>query len=87
MNIDKVRSDLRRSGARSLLRMAMNQKEAQCILTGLCRYYFKHQGVGFCISELLGHSCRVEKSRLEELSPPQADETPTLTLTLLPFCE
>ncbi len=87
MSIEKLRAELRRSGARSLLRMAMNQKEAQCILTGFCRYYFKHQGIGFCISELLGHSCRVEKSRLEELSPPQVDETLNQTLTLLSFRE
>jgi hypothetical protein len=83
MNIEKIRAELRRLGTCNLLRMAMNQKEAQCILTGLCRYYFRHQGVGFCISELLGHGCRVEKSRLEELSPPQVDETLNQTLTLL----
>ncbi len=87
MNIERIRAELRRLGACSLLKMAMNQKEAQCILTGLCRYYFRHQGVGFCISELLGHGCRVEKSRSEELSPPQVDETLNQTLTMLPFRE
>ncbi len=87
MDIERIRAELRRLGACSLLKMAMNQKEAQCILTGLCRYYFRHQGVGFCISELLGHSCRVEKSRLEELSPPQVDEALNQTLILLSFRE
>jgi len=86
MNIDKMRAELRRSGVCSLLRMAINQKEAQCILVGLCPYYFKYQGVGFCISELLGHSCQVEKLRkLEEEPPLHVDETLNLKFTFLPF--
>ncbi len=84
MNIDKMRAELRRSGARSLLRMAINQKEARCILVGLCPFYLKYQGVGFCISELMGHSCQAEKFRkLEEERPLQVDEMPNLTLALL----
>lgn len=85
MNIHEMRAELRKLGARSLLRMAMNQKEAQCVLLGFCPFYIKYRDVGFCISELLGHSCQVERLRkLEEHPPLQADEMYNVTLPFFP---
>jgi len=82
MSIDTVRAELRRLGAGRLLKMAINQKESRCILIGLCPFYFKYQGNGFCVSELLREGYQVERIRKlqEELS--QDDERLNISLTL-----
>ncbi len=60
-DILKFRSELKQLKRVSLLRLAFNQKEGDCALTGPCPFYLTYRGYGFCVSELLGESCQAEK--------------------------
>ncbi len=57
----KFRSELKQLKRVSLLRLAFNQKEGDCALSGPCPFYMTYRGYGFCVSELLGQSCQAEK--------------------------
>jgi hypothetical protein len=36
-------------------------------MNGLCPFYFKHKGYGFCLSEVLSKGCELQnRERLEE---------------------
>ena len=61
------RAELRRLRPADLLKMASNQKGHHCVLNpnGSCEFYFKYKGFGFCVSELSGQGCQVEKARQE----------------------
>ena len=63
----ELRAELRRLGPADLLKMASKQKEHNCVLnpSGLCQFYFKYKGFGFCVSELSGQGCQAEKARQE----------------------
>jgi hypothetical protein len=58
------KAELRRLRPADLLKMASDQKEHNCVLNpnGLCQFYFKYKGLGFCVSELSGQGCQAEKS-------------------------
>ncbi len=70
-DILKFRSELKQLKRVSLLRLAFNQKEGDCALTGPCPFYLTYRGYGFCVSELLGESCQAEK--LGEILPDEDD--------------
>ena len=57
------RSELKKLGAVTLLKMAFSQKEKRCVLSGLCPFYLNYKGYGFCVSEILGEGCQDEKLR------------------------
>jgi hypothetical protein len=57
------RSELKKLGAVTLLKMAFSQKEKRCVLIGLCPFYLNYKGYGFCVSEILGEGCQDEKLR------------------------
>jgi hypothetical protein len=61
----KLKAELRILGPPDLLKMASEQKEHHCVLNpiGPCQFYFKYKGFGFCVSELSGQGCQVEKAR------------------------
>jgi hypothetical protein len=48
----------------NLLKMAFCQKEKKCVLGGVCPFLLEYQCMLFCVSEILGQGCQVEKSRL-----------------------
>ena len=52
-------------GLADLLKVAARQTEHNCVLSpsGPCQFYFKYKGFGFCVSELSGQGCQVEKAR------------------------
>jgi hypothetical protein len=61
--IAKFRSELKKLGGVTLLKMAFSQKEKQCVLRGLCPFYLNYKGCGFCVSEILGEGCQDERLR------------------------
>jgi len=48
----------------NLLKMALCQKEKKCVLGGVCPFLLEYQCILFCVSEILGQGCQIEKSRL-----------------------
>lgn len=49
-------------GTKELLGTAANQKLQKCIVSNkLCRFHFRYGRFEFCVSELSGKSCEVER--------------------------
>jgi hypothetical protein len=61
MNFHSVRLELCRLGNKNLFKILMNQKESKCLLNGFCSLLFKYEGYTFCLSEVLGQGCEIEK--------------------------
>ena len=55
---------LRQMGKRNLFKMAFSQKEKNCMLGGACPFLLEYHYILFCVSEILGQGCQIEKSRL-----------------------
>jgi hypothetical protein len=83
MNVLKSRAELRKMKRGNLLKLAAYQRISKCLIGGVaCRFYLHHKGHTFCVSEILGQSCQIEKlKRLEELS--QEEEKIDLSLPLI----
>jgi hypothetical protein len=63
MNADEARSELRRMKKRNLLKLTADQRISKCLIgSRTCGLYLQYKGFYFCISEILGQSCRVEMS-------------------------
>jgi hypothetical protein len=80
------KAELKKLGAVTLLKMAFNQKEKRCVLSGLCPFYLNYKDYGFCVSEILGEGCQDEK--LRELCPDkevQSENQSSDTLLQLPI--
>ena len=56
-----------------LLKMAFCQKEKKCILGGVCPFLLEYQGILFCVSEIMGEGCQIEKLRLLSDENDQSD--------------
>ena len=48
----------------NLLKMAFCQKEKKCLLGGTCPFLLEYQCILFCVSEIMGQGCQIEKLRL-----------------------
>ncbi len=46
-----------------LLKMAFSQPEKNCVLGGTCPFLLNYQEILFCVSEVLGQGCQMEKLR------------------------
>jgi hypothetical protein len=55
----------------NLLKMALCQKEKKCVLGGICPFLLEYQCILFCVSEILGHGCQIEKLRLLSIESAQ----------------
>ncbi len=55
---------LRQMGKRDLFKMAFSQKERNCLLGGACPFLLEYHRILFCVSEILGQGCQIEKLRL-----------------------
>ena len=65
MDILEAKHELQKTRARDLFKMAMDQKLSRCLVGGrTCGYSLLYKGIRFCVSELLGKGCLLE--RLEE---------------------
>ena len=85
MDFHLIRRELRRLGVKNLYEMVMNQKESKCILNGLCSFYFKYRGYGFCLSEVLGKGCELQKPEELQMKICHNDETLNSSLLLSIF--
>ena len=61
----QFKSELRTMRKEDLLRMVSSQKERKCVLGGLCRFLLEYRRILFCVSEILGQGCQVERQRLD----------------------
>jgi len=70
-------------GINKLLKMATNQKIQKCIIiNNTCRFHFRYRNFNFCVSEIIGESCEIERlDKLEEIF--QRDDGPVFLHPLL----
>jgi hypothetical protein len=57
----KLKAELRKMTKGDLLRMVLSQKERKCLLGGVCPFLFEYQRTLFCVSEILGRGCQMER--------------------------
>jgi len=76
MDVYQTRHELRKMGRRHLLRLVSAQRVSKCLIGGrACCLHLHYEGFNFCISEIVGEGCQVEKSaKVEEVYQSQ-DET------------
>ncbi len=74
MDFHSVRAEVRRLGKKRLFKMLTGQKESRCLLNGLCSLRFEYKGYTFCISEVLGEGCELEKLKKLEQEACEAEE-------------
>jgi hypothetical protein len=60
----QARAELKQMAKANLFKMAFCQKERKCVLGGVCPYLLEYQCILFCVSEILGQGCQMEKLRL-----------------------
>ena len=82
--IFQVRAELRRMAKANLLKMAFSQKEKDCLLGGgTCPFLLHYHCILFCISEILGQGCQIEKLRLlSDQNTQNEDENPQKAVKL-----
>jgi len=67
MDVYQARNELRRMSRRYLLGLASTQRISKCLISDqLCCLHLHYQGLNFCISEITGEGCQVEKSAKSE---------------------
>lgn len=63
MDIHNTRYELQRMSKGSLFKLAMEQRLSKCLVGGVtCGFTLQYKGIRFCVSELLGEGCLVERS-------------------------
>ena len=82
MDYLKARIELQRTIKRDLFKLALNRRISNCLIGGRpCGFLFQYKGSNFCVSEILGNGCQVE--RLEQLE--QLFDEKEKVNSLLPF--
>jgi hypothetical protein len=62
MDILEAKRELQKMRARNLFKMAMDQKLSRCLVGGrICGHSLLYRGIRFCVSELLGKGCLLER--------------------------
>ncbi len=72
-DVFKLKAELRKLRERDLLRMVLNQKERKCVLGGKCPFLLEYRRILFCVSEILGQGCQVERQRLDSGQDAQSE--------------
>ena len=63
MDILNTRCELQRMNRGDLFKLAMDQRLSKCLVGGItCGFTLQYKGIRFCVSELLGKGCLVERS-------------------------
>ncbi len=63
MSVYQIRNKLRRMSRRYLWSLASAQRISKCLVGGrTCCLHLHYQGFNFCISEIMGEGCQIEKS-------------------------
>jgi len=60
----QFKAELRRMRKGDLLRIVLSQKERKCVLGGVCRFLLEYRRILFCVSEILGQGCQVERQKV-----------------------
>ena len=82
MSVYRARNELRKIGRANLFKLASRQRISRCVVSGeTCGFYLHYKGFGFCLSEILGQGCQIE--RMEKLE--DRDGTLLETDDRLPF--
>jgi len=62
MDILEAKRELQKMPTGNLLKMAMDQKLSKCLVGGKnCGYSLLYRGIRFCVSEILGKGCLLER--------------------------
>jgi len=62
MDILEAKCELQKMRARNLFEMAMEEKLSRCLVGGrTCGHSLLYRGIRFCVSELLGKGCLLER--------------------------
>ena len=69
----KFKAELRKMTNGELLKIVLNQKERKCVLGGVCRFLLEYRRILFCVSEILGQGCQVERQRLDSGQDAQSE--------------
>jgi len=69
----KLKAELRKMKKGNLLRIFLNQEEKNCVLGGVCPFLLQHRRILFCVSEILGQGCQVERQRLDSVQEDQSE--------------
>jgi hypothetical protein len=73
LNILETKGELQRMNRGDLFKLVMDQRLSKCLVGGMvCGFYLQYKGTRFCISELLGKGCLVE--RLKQGAPFYPDQ-------------
>jgi len=64
MDVFGARSSLRRMCRGDLLKMVAGQRISRCVINdGVCCFHLHYKELNFCVSEIFGESCQLEKSK------------------------
>ena len=69
----QFKAELRKMRKGDLLRMVLSQKERKCVLGGKCPFLFEYRRILFCVSEILGQGCQVERQGLDSGQDAQSE--------------
>ena len=62
MDILKARYELRRMSKGDLFKLALHSRMSYCLIGGRpCGFLLQYEGSNFCVSEILGKRCQVER--------------------------
>lgn len=70
MDVSAARDELRRMSKRSLFKLISKQRIVSCVIGGrACGFFLHYKEFNFCVSEIFGQGCQVERSeKLEDCS-------------------
>jgi hypothetical protein len=75
MDFQDARTELKTMDRGSLFRLAAGQRISRCLIGAVpCPLYFHFKNFGFCVSEILGKSCQVEKADVSQTVFREAEE-------------
>ena len=69
----KLKAELRKMTKANLLKMGLGQKEKKCLLGGVCPFLLEYRRILFCISEILGQGCQVERQKVVSVQEDQSE--------------
>jgi hypothetical protein len=62
VDILEAKCELKKMRGIDLFRMVMDQKLSKCLVGGIaCGYSFLYKGIRFCVSEIMGKGCLIER--------------------------
>ena len=69
----KLKAELKKMTKANLLKMGLGQKEKKCLLGGVCPFLLEYRRILFCISEILGQGCQIERQKVVSVQEDQSE--------------